>query len=344
MMLFALDTDRSLGESIAKRLSTELARHEERNFEDGEHKARPLVSVRGEDVFVVGSLYGDDRQGVNDKLVRLLFFLGAVRDAGAERITAVIPYVCYARKDRKTKSRDPITTRYVAQLFETMGVRCVVVLEVHNLAAFQNAFRIPTVHLEAAPLFMRHFLDTAPDENMTIVAPDAGGVKRADRLRGMLAEQLRQEIPLAIMEKHRSQGVVSGDLFAGAVEGRRAIVVDDLISTGTTLARAASACRTRGARRVQAAATHALLTGDAQKILADEALEKIIISNSVRPFRLEGTDTYAKLQLLDVAPLLAETIRRLHADEPVEDVDVLTAPQQSANAVDHKGRLSQRAH
>jgi ribose-phosphate pyrophosphokinase len=157
MLLFALGATRAFGARVAERLGiVTLAEHEEREFEDGQHKARPLVSVRGRDVFVLHSLHGDDEQSVNDKLCRLLFFLGAVRDASAASVTAVVPFLCYSRKDRKTKARDPVTTRYVAALFEAMQVDRVVTLDVHNVSAFQNAFRCRTEHLEARGLFVEH--------------------------------------------------------------------------------------------------------------------------------------------------------------------------------------------
>ena len=119
--LFALEGSRAFAQSVASRLAVPLAPHEERRFEDGEHKARPLQSVRGHDTFVLHSLHGDDTESANDKLCRLLFFCGALRDAGASSVTAITPYLCYARKDRRTKSNDPITTRYVASLFEAIG-------------------------------------------------------------------------------------------------------------------------------------------------------------------------------------------------------------------------------
>jgi len=147
--LFALRSGRRFGERVAQKLGVGLAEHEERKFEWGQHKARPLESVRGKDVYVVQSLHGDFEQSTNDKLCRLLFFLGALRDAAAERVTAVVPFLCYSRKERKTQSRDPVTTRYVAKLFEAVGVDRVVTLEVHSVAAFQNAFRRQTEHLEA---------------------------------------------------------------------------------------------------------------------------------------------------------------------------------------------------
>ena len=138
LALFSLRFDQTLGERVAGKLGIRLGAHEEREFEWGQHKSRPLESVRGKDVYVVQSLHGDAVHNVNDKLCRLLFFLGALRDADARRVTAVVPFLCYARKDRQTKPRDPVTTRYVAALFEAVGVDRVVTLEVHNLAAFQK--------------------------------------------------------------------------------------------------------------------------------------------------------------------------------------------------------------
>src|SRR5690606_10337866 len=128
-------------------------------FEDGEHKIRPLTSVRGRDVYVLSSLYGETDRSPDEKLCRLLFFIATLRDNGATRVTAVVPYLAYARKDRRTQSRDPVTTRYVASLFEAVGVDRVVTLDVHNLAAFQNAFRCRTEHLEARMLFVRHLVE-----------------------------------------------------------------------------------------------------------------------------------------------------------------------------------------
>jgi hypothetical protein len=148
--LFALEASAELGRAIAAALGQQLASHEERDFEDGEHKSRPLDDVSGADVYVVQSLHSGPQQSANDKLCRLLFFIGALKDAGAARVTAVSPYLCYARKDRRTKPNDPVTTRYVASLFEAVGTDGVVTLEVHNPAAFENAFRCRTVTLRSA--------------------------------------------------------------------------------------------------------------------------------------------------------------------------------------------------
>ncbi len=309
---FALEASADLGDAVARRLGEPRARHEERRFEDGEHKARPMVRLQGADVFVLHSLYGNDGQSVNDKLCRLLFFLGAVRDAGADRVTAVVPYLCYARKDRRTKSRDPVTTRYVAALFEAVDIDRIVTVDVHNLAAYENAFRCRTEHLEARKLFASHFASRLDDQDAVVVSPDVGGIKRADRFRDTLALHLGRPVETAFMEKQRSGGVVSGDRLVGEVAGRSVILLDDLISTGTTLSRAALACRQAGAARVFAAAVHGLFLGEAANTLAHAQLDELVVTNTVPPFRLEGTPLGASLTVLDIAPLLAEAIRRLH--------------------------------
>jgi len=311
-VLFALDASRAYGEAVAGPLGIPLSAHEERGFEDGEHKARPLVSVRNRDVYVIHSLYGDGAQSVNDKLCRLLFFVGALRDASAARITVVAPYLCYARKDRKTKFRDPVTTRYVACLFEAVGADRVVTCDVHNLAAFQNAFRCPTDHLEARMLFVEHFAPLLVEEDVIVLSPDEGGLKRANAFRDALGLVLGREIAMGFMEKRRSRGVVSGEALFAEVRGRTAVIIDDLISSGTTLRRTAEAAMERGAKTVQAAATHGLFMAGADAALGNPALSKIVVTDTVPPFRLDAALAKKKLVVLDTAPLVAEAIRRIH--------------------------------
>ncbi len=310
--LFALDATWAFGRQIADALQLSLSDHKERDFEDGEHKTRPLVNVRGRDVFVIQSLYSDDAQSVNDKLCRLLFFLGALRDAAAKRVTAVVPYLCYARKDRKTQPRDPVTTRYVAQLFEAVGIDRVLTLDAHNIAAFQNAFRAGTDHLEARNLFVNHFATRLGDDRVTVVSPDVGGIKRAEHLREGLSRVLGTEIPSAFLEKKRAEDIVSGGTLVGDVAGRAVIIVDDLISTGTTIRRAVDACHRAGATAIYAAATHGLFVDDAPAHLAHDALDHVVVTNSIPPFRLEGTPAHEKLVVLNVAGLCAEAIRCVH--------------------------------
>jgi ribose-phosphate pyrophosphokinase len=312
LCVFALNTSRDFAQRVAAAASVPLASHEEREFEDGEHKSRPLVNVRGRDVYVVCSLYGDAQQSVNDKLVRLLFFIGALRDAAAERVTAVAPYLCYARKDRRTKPRDPVSTRYVAGLFEAAGANRIVTLDVHNLAAYQNAFRIGADHLEARRTFAEFFGSRVGGDDVTVVSPDVGGVKRAEAFRETLEGALGRPLGRAFMEKSRSAGVVSGEALVGTVAGRTALIIDDLISSGTTIRRAISACRAAGARRILAAASHGLFNEKAGELLDDAALEQLVVTDTVPPLRL-GAAARDKLCILSVAPLFAEAIRRLHS-------------------------------
>ncbi len=320
-LLFALNATHEFGSRVAEHLGTSLATHEERQFEDGEHKARPLENVRGRDVFVVQSLYGEPATSANDKLMRLLLFVGALRDASAASVTAVVPYLAYARKDMKTQPRDPVTTRYIAQLFEAVGTDRVLTLDVHNLAAFQNAFRCRTDHLDTSALFARHFsaLIAAP-MRLAVVSPDAGGVKRAERLRRQLARRRSEEPASAFLDKARARGVMTPGRLIGDVAGRVAIVVDDLIGTGGTMAHAARACRSAGATSVYAAAAHGLFTGDAAHALADPALDQIVVTDTIPPFRLPPEFVRKRLTVLPVAPLFADAIRRVHGGGSVVEL------------------------
>lgn len=318
--LFALDASRDIGQRIADALRLPLSDHLERDFDDEEHKARPLTSVRGRDVYVIQSLYADDARSINDKLCRLLFFLGAVKDAAAQRVTAIVPYLCYARKDRKTKPRDPVTTRYVARLFEAMEVDRVVTMDVHNLAAYQNAFRCATEHLEARSLFVNYFATELDAQDVVVVSPDVGGIKRAEHFREGLSEVIGAEVPTAYVEKKRSSGVVSGGTLVGPVEGRTALILDDLISTGTTVVQAAAACQEAGAEAVHAAATHGIFGGDAPEKLAHDALDGIVIANTIPPFRLDGTPVRDKVEVLNASGLFAEAIHRLHTGGSIVDL------------------------
>jgi ribose-phosphate pyrophosphokinase len=320
LMLFALNDSRAFGEQVSARLGVALGEHEEREFEDGEHKARPLVNVRGRNVFVLHSLYGDRRQSGNDKLCRLLFFIGALKDAAAAQVTAIVPYLAYARKDRKSKARDPVTTRYVAAMFEAVGTDAVLTMDVHNLAAYQNAFRCRSEHLEANQLFVKYFTPILREREVVVVSPDAGGIKRAERFRQLLSHAIDKPVGAAFAEKHRSEGVLSGDMLVGDVKGRDAVIVDDLISSGSTLARAARVCRDLGAVRVFAAATHGLFMGDAERILADPALERIVVTDTVAPFRLGEGALKEKVAVLSSAAMFAEAIRRLHAGGSIADL------------------------
>jgi ribose-phosphate pyrophosphokinase len=322
LALFALNATADLGGKIARELWVSLAPHEEREFEDGEHKARPLDSVEGVDAYVIQSLHSGPSQSAADKLCRLLFFVGALKDAGAARVTVVTPYLCYARKDRRTKARDPVTTRYLAQMFESVGTDRIVTLDVHNPAAFENAFRCPTITATAAPLFV-DYAKKLDDRPLAVISPDTGGAKRADLFREALEKACSESIGKGFAEKRRSSGVVSGDLFVGEVAGATALIIDDLISTGTTLVRAARSARQAGARRVLAMVTHGLFMPGAEKAISDPALDGLVVTDAVPAFRLTAKAAQEKVEVLPVAPLLAEIIRRLHAGRPLLDLLIL---------------------
>jgi ribose-phosphate pyrophosphokinase len=319
--LFALEATREFGQRVAAELGLTLGDHEEREFEDGEHKARPLANVRGHDVYVIHSLYGDDRFTVNDKLIRLLFFLGALKDAGAARTTAVVPYLAYARKDRKTKLQDPVSTRYLACLFEAVGVDGILTIDVHNLAAYQNAFRIDAAHLEARVLFVERF--AALDAELVAASPDVGGTKRAEAFRADLERRLGRRVTSAFMDKQRSRGVVSGEALVGDVAGRTVLLVDDLISSGTTLARCAQACLERGAEAVYAVATHGAFVADANDKLSSPAVERIVVTDTIPPVRVQHPELQNKLEVVPTAPLFAAAIRCMHEGGALEELLLL---------------------
>lgn len=323
-LIYAPQASESFAQSIASHLDLELSPLTERNFEDGEHKARPEQNVRGRDVYIVQSLHGDATQSPNDKLIRLLWLCGSMRDAGAGRVTAVVPYLCYARKDRRTKPRDPIATRYIARLFEAVGIDALVTMDVHNLAAFENSFGGKGIDLQAGPSFAAYLASLELGEKVAVVSPDAGGVKRADHFRAALVEKLGCEPRRAFLEKRRSGGRVSGEAVIGDVEGAACIIIDDLVASGTTLVRAAEACRRQGAARIYAAATHGLFVEDANEKFAEAAFESVLIANTIPPFRLSQSIREKYLAVVDVTERFAEAIHRLHTGGDIEDMIVYT--------------------
>jgi len=311
-VLFALEGSQEFGHAVASQLGISLAAQEDRNFDDGELKSRPLESVRGRHVYVLHTLFGEEALSVNDKLMRLLFFIATVKDAGAERVTALVPYLAYARKDRRAKSQDPVTTRYVAQLFEAMGVDCVVALEVHNRGAFDNAFRCRTIHLEAHHLFVTALMERVGSDPVVIVSPDAGGTKRADLFRDAWAAAAGEQPPTAFLEKHRKDGKITGDAVVGDMTGKVAIIVDDMVASGRTLLRAAEACRHKGATRVFGVITHALFGPGSEQLYQAEAMDQLFITDSVTPRQEPGGQ--GRVSVLTVAGLFAQAVRELHRD------------------------------
>ena len=317
-LMFAPASSAPFAQQVASSLSAPLANSEEREFDGGEHKMRPLQDVRDQDVYVIQRLHGDRTSSANDKLCRLLFFVGALKDAGAARVTACLPYLPYARKDRRTQLRDPVTTRYVAGLFESVGTDRLVVLDVHNEAAFDNAFRIQTIRLEAADIFAQEFAGVTGD--LVVASPDAGGMKRAHEFRSKLEQRCRRSIGTAFMEKARSGGVISGESFVGDVGGAQVVIYDDLIASGATVLRTANAARKHGATKVHVAASHGVFTDAARQLFEAAGPDTVLVSDSI-PLRDDfrsGTD--ARLRVCTVTGLFAETIRRLHTGSPLGDL------------------------
>jgi len=311
MRLFTLDPDDSFGAELAAALGEPLAAHEERRFEDGERKVRPLEDPRGRDVYVVCSLHGGPLDSPHDKLCRLLMFVATLRDHGAARVTAVVRYLAYARKDRRTKPFDPLGLRCVAQCLEAVGLSQLIVLEAHDLAALQNAFRCPTLHLSAHVAFDPVGGERAGDGPVVVASPDPGGVKRAQLWRESLERRLGRPVDFAMVDKRRSAGVVSSTArVAGDVQGAMVLLLDDLIASGTTLRLAAAALRGAGAREVIAFAAHGLFTPPAAERLADPVLSRVVVTDSVPPFRLPPDGAAAaRLQVVSAVPLFAAAIR-----------------------------------
>jgi len=316
-LLFAPAATRPFGERVARVLGVALAPLEEREFEGGEHKARPLVDPRGRDVFVVQALSGDSAGSANDRLCRLLFVIATLRDGGAASVSACVPYLCYARKDRRTKEHDPVTLRYVAQLIEAVGTDRLIALDVHNLAAVENAFRLPLDHLESAPLLARHLAEELAPGPVCVVSPDFGGAKRAQRLQELLAVHARREVGLAVHEKRRSGGVMSGEVLFGSVKDAEAVIVDDLISGGDTILKAVAACRNGGARRVTAFATHGVFQPEARRLLGPQGPDQLIVTDSILPTRLVPEAAERVPIVLPASALYAEAIGRILTGESV---------------------------
>lgn len=315
MLLYSLDVDSPFSLNLATSLGVSLAAHENRSFEDGEYKLRPLVDPRGHDAFVICSLYGDPQNSPHDKLCQLLMFVATLGEHGAARVTAVVPYLAYARKDRQTKPYDPVSLRYVAQLFEAVGTAQVIVLEAHNVAAFQNAFRCRTIHLEAHRAFDHLVGQLTGDGPLAVASPDPGGVKRAQLWRESLGSALGRAVGFAMVDKRRSAGNVSSEnLVAGDVDGMSVLLIDDLISSGDTVRRAAVALRKAGAREVVACVAHGLFTGSATEVLADDSISRIVVTDSVPPFRLPlASVVHKKLTIASAVPLFSMAINSCHA-------------------------------
>ncbi len=308
------------GAAFAARVAAELGATpvavEERVFEDGEVKVRPLEDLRGRHAVLVQSLDGGGDATVHDRLCRVLFLAGALRDAGAARLSAVFPYLAYARKDRRTKPFDPLSLRYLAQLLEAVGVQTVAALEVHDLPAFENAFRIPTLPLDVHGLFAARLAPELAGDEVVVVAPDPGGLKRAqlfqERLEGLLGRPLTR----AVADKRRSSGVVTGEQLYGEVAGRRPVIIDDLASSGGTLARAARALVAAGAQPPIVAVAHGVFSATAGETLAAAPIARLLVTDSIDPPRLDQA-TFPALEVVSAVGLVTEAIERIDRGAPL---------------------------
>jgi len=316
MKLFALNASAGLGQRIAERLGQPLAPHEEREFAHGEHKARPLTDVSGEDVYVVASLHGDRDFSVNDKICRLAFFAGALKDAGTARLTAVLPYLAYSRKDRRTKPRDPVSARYLATLLQSVGVDGIVTMDVHNPAALDNGFRGPAFNIETRRLLADYFCRTAGDSVDSILAPDLGGIKATRLFVDTYHELSGKTLPMAVMDKRRSEGLVTGSGLIGQI-GNHVLIVDDMIGSGTTLCRATAACLEAGASRVSVGATHGLFENGAPQLFEQAGIDSITVTDTVAIESLGLPNAhFGRITVVGAAALFADQLRDMTASSP----------------------------
>lgn len=315
MLIFSLEPANPFAHSLAGSLDVELSPHEERLFSDGERKLRPLVDPRGTDVYVVHSLHGGPHDSPHDKLCRLLMFSATLKDHGAARVTAVVPYLAYARMDQRSELCDALGLRCVAQMFDAVGVSQLIVLEAHNVAAMQNAFRCITVHLSAHHAFDAVVHELAQTQPVAVASPDPGGVKRAQLWREALEDKLQHTVGFAMIDKRRgADGLSGGQLVSGDVDGAAVLLLDDMIVSGETLQRAALALRRAGAADVIGCAAHGLFVDKAPQLLADDALSQLVVTDSVPHFRLpEDGPVRAKLRVVSAVPLFAQAIRHSHA-------------------------------
>jgi ribose-phosphate pyrophosphokinase len=309
LMLFSGEGYPDLADRIADRLDIELGGVELRQFSGGEVYARYLDSVRGSDVFIVQSL----GQPVNRNLMQLLVMIDAAKRASAKRITAVIPWYAYSRQDRKTKPREPITARLVANMIEVAGAERVMTMDLH-VGQIEGFFSFPVDHLTAMHTFVDYFVEEGfrDADDAVVVAPDTGEVKVAKRLADHLG------LPWAIVNKMRREVQQSEVTHViGDVKNKRVIMIDDLIDTAGTLCNAAEKLIEEGATEVYAAATHAVFSGPAYERIEASPLKEVVVTDSLP---LKEDEPQSKIRTLTIAPILASTIRNVFTDDSVSAV------------------------
>lgn len=301
--VFTGNANRDLVKKICSELDIQLGNCEVTHFSDGEINVNIGETVRGCDVYIIQPT----NSPVNDNLMELLILIDAVKRASAGRINAVIPYYGYARQDRKTKAREPITAKLVADLITTAGADRVVSMDLHA-GQIQGYFDIPVDHLSSIPLLANYFKKII-DEDTVIVSPDLGGVTRARTFANIL------DLPIAIIEKRRPKANVSEVMnVIGEIEGKNVILVDDIIDTAGTIVKAASVLKSFGAKKVYGCATHGVLSGPALDRIHNSELEKFVITDTIP---LSDEAKIDKIEVVSVAPLFAEAIKRINSNESV---------------------------
>jgi ribose-phosphate pyrophosphokinase len=310
LKIFTGNANRALAEEIAQYLHVPLGNAEVSRFSDGEVFVQINENVRGTDCFVVQPTCPP----VNDALMELLIMLDAFKRSSAHRVTAVLPYYGYARQDRKVQGRMPISAKLVADLMEAAGADRVLALDLHA-GQIQGFFNVPVDHLFAGPVVMLDYLRKKDLHDPVVVSPDAGGVERARAI------AKRLDAGLAIVDKRREgpNSAVAMHLI-GDVEGRDAIVIDDMIDTAGTLIQAVGAIQREGARRILACGVHPVLSGPAIERIKASPIEEVVVTNTIA--LTPDKRAAARLTVLTVAPLLGEAIRRIHDEESVSTLFV----------------------
>jgi ribose-phosphate pyrophosphokinase len=319
-----------LARQICERLEVRLSRIESRPFNDGERFIKIEENVRGRDVFVIQPTCAP----CNENLMELLLIIDALRRASADRITAVIPYFGYSRQDRKEQGRVPISAKLVANLLTTAGASRIVTIDLH-VGQIQGFFDIPVDHLYAITCLSDYVMNMNIPEAV-VLSPDIGNVKRARSY----AERLN--LPLAIIDKRRPRPNASEVMnVIGAIEGRNALIFDDIIDTAGTLLAGAEAVKSRGAKDIYACCTHAVFSGEARRRLQDSPIKKVIVTDTI-PQR--NGDDMDKLEIVSIAPLLADAITRIHGKRRKENCcDTETGDSRKRSSLAIAGRGCERA-
>jgi ribose-phosphate pyrophosphokinase len=303
------EASRPFAQPLMEQLRASLAELEEKSFADGEFSLRPVTAVHNRSVVLIQSLYRDQNKSVADKLCELLLLSSTVRNAGAREMILLAPYLCLSRSDRPMAFQGPVFSRSVAELIEACGFHQIITMDVHNPASYHSAFRCPAINVSAMDSFARHIHDTWGLDRPAVVSPDLGGIKRCESFRAALREYTGFEPELCIASKQRSDHVVEDRIVSGSVSGRDAILVDDMISTGSTLAHAIQACMNQGARRIFVAATHGLFAAEAESLLSRLPIEKLLLANTVVPYHLENPGLKERVEILNTAPVFAQVLK-----------------------------------